>query len=179
MATHSSILAWRIHGQRSLVGYGPQGRKESDTTEIIQHAHLDAYLEGHLGRLSSTIRKGRRSSVAILQGTYLFGALRRQLGNSCELCLEEQGRFPEGCFPALEMSWKQGCVCAKLGTTWPVLRVQLLLSPSQTLPSDVGLVLQPMLIFQEKPKIRILFVLATDLKFLKNTAWAKQNMSAG
>ena len=22
MATHSSILAWRIHGQRSLVGYG-------------------------------------------------------------------------------------------------------------------------------------------------------------
>ena len=24
MATHSSILAWRIHGQGSLVGYGPQ-----------------------------------------------------------------------------------------------------------------------------------------------------------
>ena len=24
MATHSSILAWRIHGQRSLVGYSPQ-----------------------------------------------------------------------------------------------------------------------------------------------------------
>ena len=23
MAMHSSILAWRIHGQRSLVGYGP------------------------------------------------------------------------------------------------------------------------------------------------------------
>ena len=23
MATHSSILAWRIHGQRSLVGYSP------------------------------------------------------------------------------------------------------------------------------------------------------------
>ena len=33
MATHSSILTWRIHGQRSLVGYGPRGRKESDTTE--------------------------------------------------------------------------------------------------------------------------------------------------
>ena len=25
MATHASILAWRIHGQRSLVGYNPQG----------------------------------------------------------------------------------------------------------------------------------------------------------
>ena len=23
MATHSRILAWRIHGQRSLVGYNP------------------------------------------------------------------------------------------------------------------------------------------------------------
>ena len=32
MATHSSILAWRIHEERSLVGYSPQGLKESDTT---------------------------------------------------------------------------------------------------------------------------------------------------
>ena len=32
MATHSSILAWRIHGQRSLVGYSPQSHKELDTT---------------------------------------------------------------------------------------------------------------------------------------------------
>ena len=28
MATHSSTLAWRIHGWRSLVGYSPWGRKE-------------------------------------------------------------------------------------------------------------------------------------------------------
>ena len=34
MATHSSILAWRIHEQESLAGYGPRGRKESDTTEV-------------------------------------------------------------------------------------------------------------------------------------------------
>ena len=32
MATHSSILAWEIHGQRSLVGYSPRGYKELDTT---------------------------------------------------------------------------------------------------------------------------------------------------
>ena len=32
-ATHSSILAQESHGQRSLVGYGPWGHKESDTTE--------------------------------------------------------------------------------------------------------------------------------------------------
>ena len=28
MATHSSILAWRIHGQRGLVGYSPWGHEE-------------------------------------------------------------------------------------------------------------------------------------------------------
>ena len=33
MATHSSILAWRIHGQRSLAGYSSQGRKDSNTIE--------------------------------------------------------------------------------------------------------------------------------------------------
>ena len=37
MATHFSILAWRIHGQRSLVGYSPWGRKELDMTEQLTH----------------------------------------------------------------------------------------------------------------------------------------------
>ena len=32
MATHSSILGWEIHGQRSLAGCSPRGCKESDTT---------------------------------------------------------------------------------------------------------------------------------------------------
>ena len=31
MATHCSILAWKSHGQRSLVGYSPWCRKELDT----------------------------------------------------------------------------------------------------------------------------------------------------
>ena len=35
IATHSSILAWRIHGQRSLVGYSLWSRRESDTTEQL------------------------------------------------------------------------------------------------------------------------------------------------
>ena len=33
MATHSVFLPGESHGQRSLVEYGPCGRKESDTTE--------------------------------------------------------------------------------------------------------------------------------------------------
>ena len=35
MATHSSILAWRMnpHGQRSLEGYSPWGHRQSDMTK--------------------------------------------------------------------------------------------------------------------------------------------------
>ena len=36
MATHSSILAWKICGWWGLVGYSPWGRKESDMTELLQ-----------------------------------------------------------------------------------------------------------------------------------------------
>ena len=35
IATHSSILAGKSHGQSSLVGYSPWGSKESDTTEQL------------------------------------------------------------------------------------------------------------------------------------------------
>ena len=33
MATHSSILAWRIPWTEESGGYGPWGRKESNVTE--------------------------------------------------------------------------------------------------------------------------------------------------
>ena len=35
MATHSSILPGKSHGQRSLLGYSPWGCKESDMTEQL------------------------------------------------------------------------------------------------------------------------------------------------
>ena len=38
MATHSSIPIRESHGQRSLACYSPQGHKESDMTEVTQHA---------------------------------------------------------------------------------------------------------------------------------------------
>ena len=40
MATHSSVLAWRSHGQSSLAGYSPRGRKESDSTEPLHFTSL-------------------------------------------------------------------------------------------------------------------------------------------
>ena len=39
MATYSVFLPGESYGQRSLAGQGPQGRKESDMTEVTQHAH--------------------------------------------------------------------------------------------------------------------------------------------
>ena len=36
MATHSSVLAWKIPGTGSLVGCRLWGRTESDTTEATQ-----------------------------------------------------------------------------------------------------------------------------------------------
>ena len=33
MATHSSVLAWRIPGMKGPMGCGPWGHEESDTTE--------------------------------------------------------------------------------------------------------------------------------------------------
>ena len=59
MATHSSILAWKIPRQRSLVGYSPWGCKESDTTERLHflffifpggsNGKASAYKVGDLG----------------------------------------------------------------------------------------------------------------------------------
>ena len=43
MATHSSILAWRIPWMgRSLVGYSPRGHKELDTTAQLHFTSLHA-----------------------------------------------------------------------------------------------------------------------------------------
>ena len=44
MATHSSILVWRIpcvHGILAvLAGYSSWGHKESDTTELLTHTYI-------------------------------------------------------------------------------------------------------------------------------------------
>ena len=49
MSTHSSILAWKkFHGRRNLVGYSPQGLKESDMSEHSRsppHPSLRLYCE--------------------------------------------------------------------------------------------------------------------------------------
>ena len=50
------FLPEKSHGQRSLMGYSPQGRKESDTTELT-HAH--AIMEESLWTKTTKGRSGR------------------------------------------------------------------------------------------------------------------------
>ena len=44
MATCSSVLAWKIHGQRSLAGYSPWGHK---VLVIIERAHTHTHTHTH------------------------------------------------------------------------------------------------------------------------------------
>ena len=49
MATHSSMLAGKSHGQKSLAGYSPWDRKESDTSKTLQYYAVGFKREGTWG----------------------------------------------------------------------------------------------------------------------------------
>ena len=62
MATHSSILAWKSYGQRSLAGYSPWGHKESDTTEPLHFTSLHKSLwDFRFSVVSSSVAVGEGS----------------------------------------------------------------------------------------------------------------------
>ena len=48
METHSSIIAWKIPWTRSLAGYSPWGRGESDMTEVTKHAESSEFWNSRL-----------------------------------------------------------------------------------------------------------------------------------
>ena len=47
MTTRSVSLCGKFHGQRSLAGYGPWGRKESDNNQAAECAHACARMHTH------------------------------------------------------------------------------------------------------------------------------------
>ena len=47
MATHSSILAWKIPWTEEPIGYYPRGRKELDMTERLHYLSIYAYTIHH------------------------------------------------------------------------------------------------------------------------------------
>ena len=60
MATHSSILPGKSHGQRSLVGYSPWSRKELGTTEQL------TLLNGDRGLVHNTSSPGKSQSSSVI-----------------------------------------------------------------------------------------------------------------
>ena len=55
MAPHSSTLAWKIHGQRSLVGCSPWGHEESDSTSGFTFTFHFHALEKEMATHSSVL----------------------------------------------------------------------------------------------------------------------------
>ena len=71
MAPHSSTLAWKSHGRRSLVGYSPWGREESDTTERLHfHISLSCIGEGNGNTLQCSCLENPRDRGAWWAAVY-------------------------------------------------------------------------------------------------------------
>ena len=67
MAIHSRTIAWKIHGQRSLVGYSPRGRNESDTTEQLHYITVCVCICTYIFVFGQRFRKSfREISVGVL-----------------------------------------------------------------------------------------------------------------
>ena len=65
MVPHSSTLAWKIHGQRSLVGCSPWGRWGSETTERLHfHFSLSCIGEGNCNPLQCSCLENPRDGGA-------------------------------------------------------------------------------------------------------------------
>ena len=67
IATHFSMLAWRIPIDRSLAGHGPWGSKESDTTEWLFFSPVTLIICS-IPSLTSTCIVGGWRKAAGLQG---------------------------------------------------------------------------------------------------------------
>ena len=122
MATHSSILAWRIHWTGEPGGLQPTGLRGSDTTERLTHRHHHGARQrmGEKGRVSDTQLRPEWSPA-------LAGAPEERAGNVGEAhggqrrCPQppgprEEAAAPRPCFPgacpthgsALTLPWNAG-----------------------------------------------------------------------
>ena len=72
MANHSSILAWEIHGQRSLAGCSPWGWKELDTTQ-----QLSTRAEGT--EIGKQERDKAAAFTSLKSGSFIMGARERRV----------------------------------------------------------------------------------------------------
>ena len=80
MAPHSSLLAWKIHGRRSLVGCGPRGWEQSDRTERLHfHFSLSCIGEGNGNPLQCSCLENPRDGGAWWAAVYGVAQSRTRL----------------------------------------------------------------------------------------------------
>ena len=60
MVTHSSVLAWKIHGHRSLVSYSLQGHKESDNWSDLAQMHSWSATQWRISEMGSSLWKDHK-----------------------------------------------------------------------------------------------------------------------
>ena len=92
MAPHSSTLAWKTHGRRSLVGCSPWGRWESDTTERLHFHFSPACIgEGNGNPLQCSCLENPRDGTAWWAAVYGVAQSRtwlKRLSSSMRMWLE-------------------------------------------------------------------------------------------
>ena len=80
MAPHSSTLAWKIHGRRSLKGSSPGGHEESDRTEQLHfHFSLSCIGEGNGNLLQCSCLENPRDRGAWWAAVYGVAQSRTRL----------------------------------------------------------------------------------------------------
>ena len=130
MATHSSILAWRIPWTEEPMGCSPRGCKESETTEQVSRMvsgvqKSDSGMRTHISSLLKILfplKSVEYSSLCYTADTYLFisgcagSSLLHKLSSSCsarashcgDSCAVGHGlSCPEACeiFPEQGLNW--------------------------------------------------------------------------
>ena len=107
MANHSVFLPGEPHGQRSLAGYGPEGHKESETTEQLTHVRNRFSVKTRRRKWGKFFRSWRReertneaSETAVQSGQEIFGQFDGESWNYS--CISGIGLFQYFCYiPAL------------------------------------------------------------------------------
>ena len=99
MAPHSSTLAWKIPGQRSLVGCSPWGREESDTTEQLPfHFSLSCIGEGNGNPLQCSCLENPRDGGAwwaAIYGVVQSQTRLKRLSSSSSSMYPTRGGYPK------------------------------------------------------------------------------------
>ena len=101
MAAHSSTLSRKSHGWRSLVGYSPRGRRESDTTERLHFHFQSSYFINSIFMLNFQMCKKYQNDrpnfllpLVMIVDTFVRGCMRMCLGT--QTCPLSHSLWPHG-----------------------------------------------------------------------------------